>query len=167
MKKANEQNFLQAYEAHADALFRYCYLRIRDRERAQDLMHETFTKTWEYLRAGNEIQAMRPFLYRVAHNLTVNEAVRSKTVSLDELQETVGYDPEDVKALSPEEDAEASMLMNRLLELSETDREALTLRYVEGMRVADIAKHLDEPPNTVSVRIHRALARLRELSGTP
>lgn len=164
MRRVTEHAFLEAYDEYADALFRYCYFRVKDREKAQDLMHETFTKTWEYLRAGNEIQSLRAFLYRVAHNLSVNEVVRSQPLSLDELQETVGYDPEDTKASSPEEDAEGILLMERLMELPDADRQALTLRYVEGMRVKDIADHLGESANAVSVRIHRALARLRDLS---
>lgn len=166
MKRIDEKNFIEAYDSYADALFRYCYFRVYDRERARELMQETFFKAWEYLHKGNEIENLRAFLYKVAHNVCVNEAIRSKPVSLDEMRENVGYDPEDHDLPSPERSAEGALLMERLLRLSDSDREALTMRYVDGLPVNEIAKHLGEAPNTVSVRIHRALARLKKESGT-
>ncbi len=166
MKRIDEKVFIEAYDSYADALFRYCYFRVYDRERARELMQETFLKAWEYLHKGNEIENLRAFLYKVAHNVCVNEAIRSKSVSLDEMRETVGYDPEDKQELSPERQAEGSLLMERLALLSQTDRETLTLRYVEGLPVAEIATMLGETPNATSVRIHRALARLKKEMGT-
>lgn len=166
MKRIDEKVFIEAYDSYADALFRYCYFRVYDRERARELMQETFLKAWEYLHKGNEIENLRAFLYKVAHNVCVNEAIRSKSVSLDEMHETVGYDPEDQQQLSPERQAEGSLLMERLTLLSETDRETLALRYVEGLPVAEIATMLGETPNATSVRIHRALARLKKEMGT-
>jgi RNA polymerase sigma-70 factor (ECF subfamily) len=57
--------------------------------------------------------------------------------------------------------------MNRILEeamerLSPTDREVILLRVVEGLSNQEAAAHIDEPPNTVSQRYRRALAKLRE-----
>lgn len=162
MKRSiTEADFIAAYDEYADALFRYCYFRTYDRERAQELMQETFTNAWVYLRQGKEIENLRAFLYRTAHNVCVNEVVRSKAYSLDEMQEQVGYDPAD-SSRSPEEEAEGALVLERLEELKPADRDVLTLRYVEGLQVKEIAAATGEPPNTVSVRIKRALAELKE-----
>ncbi len=157
----DEAAFIDAYNEYADAIFRYCYVRVRDRERAKELMQETFTKAWEYVQNGKEIENMRPFLYTVAHNVCVNEAVRSKSYSLDEMREHAGYDPEDTASSSPERDAETALLMNRLGGLRAADQEVLTLRYMNGLPVTEIAAILKKTPNTVSVQIKRALEELR------
>jgi DNA-directed RNA polymerase specialized sigma24 family protein len=47
-----EEQFLQAYEEYADAIFRHCAMRISDRERGKELMQETFLKAWESVRRG-------------------------------------------------------------------------------------------------------------------
>src|SRR3989338_8171097 len=91
-----EQEFLQAYDTHADAIFRHLYLRIGDREDAKDLLQEAFIKAWEYARKGKEIENIRAFLYRIAGNLLSDPGRRRKRrpeVSLEDLQEE-GYDVE-------------------------------------------------------------------------
>lgn len=156
--------FIEAYKAHADAIFRYCYFRVYDKERAADLMQETFTKTWEYIQKGNEIDNIRAFLYRVAHNICINESVRTKPLSLDLLEEETGFEPED-RTRTPEERAEVSLLLSKLKELRPPDRDLLTLRYVDDMSVSEIAELQGQVPNTVSVRIKRALEELKSKVG--
>lgn len=160
--RPDERAFVEAYDRYADAIFRYCYFRVRDRERAKDLMHDAFAKTWAYLVAGNAIENLQAFLYKVAHNASVNEAVKSKALSLDALQEEGGYDPEERALPSPEESAEGALLMRNLEALDDASREVLALRYVSGLPVAEVARVLGVAPNAASVRIHRALAKLRE-----
>lgn len=158
----DETAFIAAYDAYAEPIFRYCYFRVYDRERARELMQETFTKAWDYLQRGRPIESLRPFLYAVAHNVCVNEAMRAKPYSLDEMREYAGFDPEDADAVSPERDAEFALLMDRLGQMRDDERELLTLRYMNGLGVSEIAEALGEAPNTVSVRLRRALDRLRE-----
>jgi RNA polymerase sigma-70 factor (ECF subfamily) len=161
--KISEAAFVEAYDLYADEIFRYCYFRIRDRDRARDLMQETFTKTWAYLAAGNKIENLRAFLYRVAHNASVDEAMRPKAQSLEVLKETAGYDPADEGLPSPSEAAEHSLLLRQLEKLDDASRETLTLRYMNGLPVKEIATLRGEEPNSVSVRIHRALKTLKEM----
>src|SRR3989338_4735544 len=92
-----QDEFLQAYEAYNDAIFRYCYFRVYDRERARELSQETFMKAWEYLsRTGKKIENLRAFLYKIATNLIIDNSRQKgkKTVSLDQLHEE-GFDPGD------------------------------------------------------------------------
>ena len=154
--------FIAAYDAHADAIFRYCYFKVYDRERAKDLMQETFTKTWEYLARGREVEALRPFLYRTAHNLCVNDLVRAKAYSLDEMSDVAGFDPADTRMASPEEESEKELMLATIEKLEPEERDVLLMRYVEGLPVSEIAQILNLAPNTASVRIHRALKHLRE-----
>jgi RNA polymerase sigma-70 factor, ECF subfamily len=164
MRKIDENAFIAAYDEYAEPIFRYCYFRVYDRERARDLMQETFTRTWEYLRNGNNVDELRAFLYKVAHNVCVNEIARKKPFSLDEMRDVAGFDPEDAER-SPEKEAEVTLLMDKLQKLRDSDREVLTLRYINGLEVKEIATLLGSPPNTISVRIRRALDALRTQLG--
>lgn len=162
MKEGDKQKFIESYDTYAESIFRYCYLRVHDRERARELMQETFTKTWEYLVAGKSIDSLKSFLYKVAHNLSVNEVVRHKSVSLDELEETVGFEPKDEERASPEEDTEISLLLSKMKELSPKDQELLSLRFMSGLAISEMSEILGEKPNTITVRVKRALEELRE-----
>lgn len=154
--------FLAAYDAFADAIFRHCYMRVSDRDRAKDLMQETFTRAWKYIAEGKTVDNVRAFLYRVANNLIVDESRKKKGVSLDQLSE-VGFDPKDPNMGS--DAVEAKMDAERILAFVERVaspyREALVMRYVDGFSVKEIADILGETANTVSVRIHRGVKMLK------
>lgn len=154
-----EKELLAAYEAYADALFRYCLYKTSDREVARDLVQETFVKLWNYLLSGKEIRSMRPFLYQLAGNLVIDWYRKHKTESLDNLMDQ-GFDPQNSSA-SPEVTAELSLVMRHLSKLSSDDRDLIIWRYIEDLSPKEIATILNEKENTVSVRIHRALERLR------
>ncbi|MBI4433995.1 RNA polymerase sigma factor [Candidatus Uhrbacteria bacterium] len=163
-----EQAFLDAYDAYADAIFRFCYFRVFHRERAKELAQETFARTWAYLADGHTVDDLRAFLYTTARHLVIDEArQRDRTpLSLDVLMEE-GVEPagEDGRELTHTLDLRQALLV--LHDLADEDREVLLLRYVDGFPPRDIATMLGVSPNVVSVRIHRARQRLRALVTAP
>lgn len=155
--------FENAYDEYLEPIFRYFLYRLNDRDRAKDLAQETFMRAWLYARDGKVIESMRPFLYTTASNLFKNELRGRKPVtSLDNLMETVGFEIE-AEETSAEERAEAQLLMKKVDDLPDAYREVLLLRYVDGLPPREIAKLLGDSDTAVSVRIHRALKKLREL----
>jgi len=68
-----------------------------------------------------------------------------------------GDDPE--RVLERREDAAA--VRAAMARLDPRDREMLALRYLEDLKLSEIASRLDAPLGTVKVRLHRALGRLR------
>ena len=168
-----ERAFLEAFDEYADALFRYASLRLSDRERAKDLTQESFIKAWDYVREGGDVKHWKSFLYRVLHNLIIDEYRRSKTTSLDALLEEDTGSASALLAVdgraTTEEALDDQMLIKRvrelIKELPESQRIPLSLRYVDGLSPQEIAELLDLSENVVSVRIHRAVARLKEWCG--
>ena len=176
MDSSEEKAFLEAFEAHADALFRHAYFRLSDRERANDLAQDTFLKAWDYVAGGGTIRQYKSFLYRILHNLIIDEYRKKKSGSLDELLENEAAAPA-VEALLAEgslretEEAydEAALLdqiRERIPELPDQYRTALTLRFIDGLSTGEIAETIGVSENVVSVRIHRGVAKLRSLCTT-
>lgn len=165
---SHEERFLAAYDEYSDALFRHAQLRINDRERAVDVVHDTFTKVWSYIRAGHEIEQFRPFLYKVLNNLIVDSYRKKRDSSLDALFEKEGIDEGTFDELSESSvESLAATIDGRqafaLLEtLADEYREVIVLRFVDGLGPKEIAELIEESENTVSVRIHRGLAQLRK-----
>jgi len=163
MGKTKEQQFLEAYEHYADAIFRHCYFRLYgNHKRALDLMQETFTKTWEYRARGNEIENIRAFLYRTATNLIIDESRKKKSLSLDALSEE-GFDPPHPDTRQATREAEASELRTVLSRLDEDCSAVLIMGYVDDLSVKEIARTLGTSENATSVRIHRGIKKIREL----
>jgi RNA polymerase sigma-70 factor (ECF subfamily) len=165
----HEERFLKAFDEYADALFRHAVYRLSDRERAIEIVHDTFTKVWSYVRAGHEIDTYKPFLYKVMNNLIIDEYRRRKEFSLDAILGEEGMDegsfPElhegSIEELTFALDAkQASELLG---ELPPAYREVLTLRYVDGLGPKEISVLIEESENVVSVRIHRGLKILKDM----
>ncbi len=170
MKPSYEEAFLEAFDEHADALFRHAAFRLSDREKAKDLTQDTFIKAWEYLREGGEVREWKSFLYRILHNAIIDEYRRKKSRSLDALMEE--HSTAVIAELSVdghheiESAADETILIERVRALipalSETEQTALSLRYIDGLSPREIAQILGVSENVASVRIHRAVEHLKQ-----
>lgn len=161
---AVEQEFLKAYDQFSDAIFRHCVFRVSDREKAKDLAQGSFVRLWDYMSQGKEIDNMRAFLYRIANNLIIDEYRKKKDESLDRMRDEEGFDigfevRHDIETKDEYERAQI------LLEcLPDTYREVLVMRHIDGLSVKEIARLTHESENVISVRIHRAIEKLKTLS---
>ena len=163
-----EERFLKAFAEYGDTLFRHATLRISDRERAIDIVHDTFTKVWTYLRGGHEIEAYRPFLYKVLNNLIIDEYRKQKELSLDALLEQEGVNEGSFEELS-ESSVEAlgatidgKQALDLISILPDIYKEVLILRFVDGLGPREISVLTEESENVISVRIYRGLKMLRD-----
>lgn len=161
-KSSLEQEFIKAYDAYADAIFRHCYFRVYNRELAQELMQETFTRTWDYMVKGNSIDYMRTFLYKIANNLIIDHVRKKKELSLEKLQES-GFEPSHTTKDNLHIHLDAERIVEVIEQLDEMYREPVLMRYVDGLKPKEIAELLNEAVNVISVRINRGVKQLRAL----
>lgn len=166
--ESQEDRFLKAFEDYSDALFRHASIRVSDRERAIDIVHDTFTKVWSYARAGHQIDSYRSFLYKVLNNLIIDEYRKRKESSLDALMSVEGVDEGSFPELSESTvEALAATIDGRqafelLAELPDVYREVIIMRFVDELGPREISDLIEESENVVSVRIHRGLKLLRD-----
>lgn len=161
-QEAQKQLFLESFDLYSDAIYRFCVIKTSDTELAQDLTQETFARYWQALRNDKHMQNSRAFLYTVAQNLIIDWYRKKKSLSLDALREA-RYDPPETKALTAEDAAQYAEIRAVIGRLPESQAAVLILRYVEGLGPKDIAEVLEVSPNVVSVRIDRALKKVRAL----
>ncbi|MEK7535664.1 MAG: RNA polymerase sigma factor [Patescibacteria group bacterium] len=160
-----EQTFLETYQANTDALFRHILFRIGgDRDKAKDLLQETFCRAWKVLAGGKEIENLRAYFYRIAHNLIIDEYGKHKNVSLEQMMEEVEFDPADTGSQSnPGLGAEITELQNAINKLEQESRTVLVMRYIDDLGPNEIANILGERANVISVRINRATKALKKV----
>ncbi len=155
--------FLEAYEKYADAIYRYCFFRVFSRGRAEELMQETFMKTWRYLSDGKHVDNMRAFVYRIATNLIIDDSRKKKEESLDAaLEQSDAFEPSYDGAAEIEAQVMFKEIVRAMDHLEEGERRVLTLRYLEDLNPRDIAEILGISANNASVKISRALRKLKK-----
>jgi RNA polymerase sigma-70 factor (ECF subfamily) len=157
------EQFMEAYESHADAIFKHCYFRLFNRERAKEIMQDTFMRTWEQLQKGTEIKNIKAFLYRIATNLIIDDTRKKKMLSLDVLQDQ-GFNPSVSNTDTIFNKLDGAKVREMLQHMDPKYGEIIMLRYVEDMTVKEIAELLGLSQNVVSVRIHRGLKELKKIT---
>jgi RNA polymerase sigma factor (sigma-70 family) len=164
MSEAKQQaQFLQIYEDLSDAIFRHCFFRLRDREKARDTTQETFLRYWRSIQEGKVIDNPRAFLYKIATNLIIDASRRQTSLSLEQLEEGVGFEPGEDDSERQQNFLDGAVALAKLEELDPKYRDAVYLRYVDQLSPGEIAKVMGANEGTVSVWIHRGIERLREL----
>jgi RNA polymerase sigma factor (sigma-70 family) len=169
MTQDQEETFLAAFNAHSDALFRHAFFRLSDRERALDLVQDAFIRAWDYVRGGGDVKTPKSFLFRILNNLIIDEYRRAKAESLDKkLEDNPAWEAAFAEGSVwevEEEIDEADLVQkvrNAITELPEEDRTVVTMRYIDGFSPKEISRILGSTTeNAVSVRIHRAVAKLK------
>lgn len=159
------KEFLAMYDREADALFRYVFYRTRDREKAVDILQESYFRVLRHLAKGNAIEQLRPFLYTTATHLIYDETKRGRERGADSLDEIIEKDGEPAGEITPHEfdGLDIERMHSILSELTPPEyREVLILRFLEEWEIGEIAKLMNISENLVSVRINRALKKLRD-----
>jgi len=142
-------------------MFGLALRRLRDRQRAEDVVQETFAAIWRSAASYRpERGPAAPWLYAVARNAIVDR-LRARPEPVSEVPETVSSEP------GPADRAEASFVSWRvhraLEELPEKEREVVELAYWSGLSQSEVADYLNIPLGTVKTRTRSALSRLADL----
>lgn len=157
----NEEQFVKAYDEYFEAIFRFCFFRTNNRELSKDLAQDTFMRTWRYLQMGNNVENIRALLYKIAGNTVVDWYRKRKSQSLEALIES-GFDPVDSETVT-DKWAEMQTILTSVEKLSVEDQHLVVWHYVEGLTAGEIAKTLKQNKNTISVKIHRAVEKLKKI----
>lgn len=164
MRADPREQFERDYDEYSDAIFRFLYYKLQNRERALELTQDVFARFFEYLSAGNQIEHTKTFLYRSATNAFINDIrTKKRTISLEEESESgreFAHESDDAEELASQREA-----VERAHALEEPYRSALLLRYVDDMAVKEIAEVMGARENTVSVWIKRGVEQLRKNYG--
>lgn len=164
----NKKCFSDIYNKESDAVFRFCLLRVSDRERALDITQEAFTRLWSSLVSGKEVENPRALVFVTARNLIIDWYRRTKSVSLEGLSvnEDKPFDIPDEKSVREMElSSDAKRVLALVEKLESQYREVIFLRFVSDLEPRDIAEILGLNANTVSVRLSRGMEALRQLMG--
>jgi RNA polymerase sigma-70 factor (ECF subfamily) len=139
--------------------FRYAFWLCGDRDTAEDIVQEAFTRAWKSLDQLNDDNAAKSWLFTILRRENARRYER--------------YQPE-IDALDPDEIAqrgdydtsiEAFVLRQALAKLPDIYREPLVLQVIGGYSIEEIAQQLGLSKGAVMTRVHRARQKLRETLG--
>jgi RNA polymerase sigma-70 factor (ECF subfamily) len=156
-------------EQYQFRLVRYLIYLLGRRDFVDDLVQETWLRVLERGRSYDGRSRFEPWLFTIARNLTIDHLRKRSIFSLDssddpeqdrEHPSLVSSDPSPFELAARTE--EAHRIAHTLETLEPIYREALVLRFQEELSLQEMSAVMGVPLTTVSSRIYRGLATLRE-----
>ncbi|MDD5376521.1 MAG: RNA polymerase sigma factor [Candidatus Gracilibacteria bacterium] len=167
----NPDAFGKIIDAYEGKLIRYIMgISGYSYEDAENILQEVFLRVYRHINEYDEQWSFSSWIYRIAHNTTVDEFRKNKksmgNISIDDdgyyaiIQSiTDGNSPE--KDLLKKDTKDC--VQNAISHLSNEYREAILLRYIEGYSYEEISDILRIPLGTASTIVNRAKKQLRTL----
>jgi RNA polymerase sigma-70 factor (ECF subfamily) len=166
--KEYETQLSGLYEEYYDKIARYAYVHTGDREEAQDIAGEVFLKALQSLKSYREQGVpMHGWLFRIAHNLTVdylrktNKHKRVEIVEVDSLP-LLGHDnPVDIA----EKSVEFERVVDAMNQLTAEQREVINLRFFGQLTSREVSSVLGKSDGAVREMQRAAIEKLRMIVG--
>jgi len=163
LRSGDSDAFAFFYDKYVKSIYRFVYIKVGNKQIAEDLTQDIFLKIWQHLVDKKNVKSFQAFIFRIARN-TVVDHYRSAKQELP-----LEYMPESVELvegviLTADKNMDAAILLKEITKLKSEYQEVLLLRYVEDMSVDDIAHVTGKDKNNIRVIIHRALNKLKTIT---
>ena len=162
-QKRNRSEILTlAHHNYEKGLNSHAFFKVNNHSVGEDLVPNTFLKTWVYLVKGGKIDVMKSFLYHVLNNLIIDEYRKHKTTSLDILIEK-GYEPKDVSSenLLNILDGKAAIIL--IQRLPEKYQKVMRMKYIQLLTLKEMSLITGQSQNSIAVQTYRGLEKLKVL----
>jgi len=155
-KQGDKAAFTQLCRYFHPSLLRYSYKLCNDVQLAHDAVQNSWIKITKSILKIEDPRAFRSWIYQSVKWQTL-DLIRKDQRDKQRLSEI------DVDELSADEDKNNSgYLLAHIAELSDIDKQAIHLFYLDNMSIEEISIVLEVPIGTVKSRLYRARQMLKD-----
>lgn len=181
--RGDDSAFRALFDRHANATLSFLYGCTANREAAEDLLQETFSRVckhrddWADGTRGGEGDSFRAWLFAIARNIA-RDLGRRTTVrrrAAEEMRDPDGHFADEHEGIAParetapdeafEHNALAARIVEALGALPESQREAFVLVRLKELSYEEVATALGTTVPAAKMRVARATAALAEILG--
>lgn len=140
------------------------FFKLNDHQTGEDMVQDTFMKTWMYLVRGGKIDVMKAFLYHILNNLIIDEYRKRKHagVSLDLLLEK-GFEPSFVNSDKLLNMLDGKLAVLLIKNLPPVYQKVIRMRYIQDLSLKEMSLITGKSKNIMAVQVHRGLQKLKVL----
>jgi RNA polymerase sigma-70 factor (ECF subfamily) len=161
IKKGDEQAFAQFYDTYKDKIYSFIYFKVPGKEKADDLVNDTFLKVYRYLKDGHDIDNFQAFLYKTARNSVIDfYRTQQQNVSLDSISEI--FFKEDVSN-KVDDKLEGEKITAAIKQLPDNYQEIIILRFIDGLSFEEISQSTGKSLGNCRMLAHRGIKKLKEI----
>ncbi len=161
VRKGNPAAFEVLVARYHARLLSFCRHLLGSREDAEDVLQEVLAAAFNAILADDRPINVRPWLYRIARNRSLNHLRRIQAVGVDSMDVHLS-DNGASTADKVHEREEFRILVGDIQELPETQRTALVLREMDALSYEQIAEAMETTVSSVKSLLVRARVSLAE-----
>lgn len=169
----NKEHFYYLIKRYEKKLRRYIN-RISDltRPESEDILQEIFIKVYCNLNGFNQKFKFSSWIYRIAHNETINFVQKNNNKSQKSFLQLNNKDIQNISNFIIDENQPYQAIISRekadkirelLTKLPRKYQEVLILRYLEDKKYSEISDILRKPPGTIATLIIRAKSKFQKI----
>jgi RNA polymerase sigma factor (sigma-70 family) len=160
VRRGREDAFEVLFERYRPRLVAFARNMLRSAEDAEDVMQEVFVNAFRAIQADDRPIAVKPWLYRITRNRSLNELRRNTADAVESMDVFEGHASTTGEAVERRE--QIGEIVTDVKRLPEQQRAALLLREMEGLPYQQIADVLDTTVPSVKSLLVRARMGLAE-----
>lgn len=155
------RSFEQILKKHEPSVLKTCLYLLGDPYEAEEACQDIFLRVFHKIKDFQQKSSFRTWLYRIAHNYcsTKRRQNTNRAISHQKLISDI-RESSDTKTLHSPKPAKPE-IHEVLFELSSQDREIITLKFVSGFTIKEIAEAHKMKLSTAKMRFYRALERFK------
>ncbi len=161
LRRLDPDALAEVVQRYHRRLYRYLFRLVGEASTADDLFQQTWLNVVRQIAGFDARRSFDTWLFAIAHNAAMDLLRRKTGESLDEREYALPASAADGLAAVMAAQRSA-ILAAEMAHLPALYREALTLRFEEGMKLEEIAEVTQAPLSTVKSRVQRGLEALRQ-----
>jgi RNA polymerase sigma factor (sigma-70 family) len=162
-RRGNHGAFEALVSRYQSRLLAFCRHMLGSKEDAEDVLQEVFAAAFNAMQADNRPLNVRPWLYRIARNRSLNHLRKQQPIGVDSMD--VHYSEGGLTTADKVHKREDfRMLLQDVQGLPETQRTALLLREIDALSYDQISEAMDTTVPSVKSLLVRARVSLAEAS---
>jgi RNA polymerase sigma factor (sigma-70 family) len=161
LRRGNTTAFEVLVSRYESRLMAFCRHLLGSREDAEDVLQEVMTAAFNAILADDRPINVRPWLYRIARNRSLNHLRRAQAIGVDSMDHHLSEHGA-TTADKVHEREEFRMLVGDIHELPETQKTALVLREMDALSYEQIAEAMETTVPSVKSLLVRARVSLAE-----
>ncbi|MCB0394840.1 MAG: sigma-70 family RNA polymerase sigma factor [Bdellovibrionales bacterium] len=161
VKSGDTQAFSELVRRHQKSLLRLCMKMFRDLDLAEDIVQESFIKSYEKIHLFEGRSSFKSWLFQIAVNTGKNRLRSMKRETVDLEKVSLSIDAEAEQDLAHQDIKK--VLIEEVERLPERQRVALTLRVYEDLSFKEIAQIMNCPYDTAKANYRHGLMKIRDV----
>ncbi|MFA6136285.1 MAG: RNA polymerase sigma factor [Candidatus Paceibacterota bacterium] len=161
--RLDEDSFALIYQQCVSPLYRFFYIRVKNKAISEDLTQLVFLKAWGNIKDLDNIENITAWLFTVARNTLIDHWRKKKDISVGDLsflEEKGGSSDSSGEIDIIKSMGEIELVLDKL---NDEQREVVTLKFFDGRSNKEIEKIMRKSSTSIRSLQYRAMLNLRDI----